>query len=78
MNVPDWFHGLSSALDVKMGMILDEVTPARAVGRYPVDGNTQPFGIHLFLRHFLPYIYIYSYRTIDNSAVWFYNVQIVF
>ena len=45
MNVPDWFHGLSSALDVKMGMILDEVTPTRAVGRYPVEGNTQPFGL---------------------------------
>lgn len=45
MNVPDWFHGLSSALDLKMGMILDEVTPTRAVGRYPVAGNTQPFGL---------------------------------
>lgn len=45
MNVPDWFHGLASALDVKMGMILDEVTPTRAVGRYPVEGNTQPFGL---------------------------------
>ena len=45
MNVPDWFHGLSSALDTKMGMILDEVTPTRAVGRYPVEGNTQPFGL---------------------------------
>ncbi len=45
MNVPDWFQGLSSALDNKMGMILDEVTPTRAVGRYPVEGNTQPFGL---------------------------------
>ena len=45
MNVPDWFHGLSSPLDVKMGLILDEVTPTRAVGRYPVEGNTQPFGL---------------------------------
>ncbi len=45
MNVPDWFHGLASALDIKMGMILDEVTPTRAVGRYPVEGNTQPFGL---------------------------------
>jgi uncharacterized protein (TIGR00369 family) len=45
MNVPDWFHGLASALDVKMGMVLDEVTPTRAVGRYPVEGNTQPFGL---------------------------------
>jgi len=45
MNVPDWFHGLSSALDAKMGMVLEEVTPTRAVGRYPVEGNTQPFGL---------------------------------
>lgn len=45
MNVPDWFHGLASALDIKMGLILDEVTPTRAVGRYPVEGNTQPFGL---------------------------------
>lgn len=45
MNVPDWFHGLTSALDVKMGMVLEEVTPTRAVARYPVAGNTQPFGM---------------------------------
>ncbi len=45
MNVPDWFHNLSSALDAKMGMVLEEVTPTRAVGRYPVEGNTQPFGL---------------------------------
>lgn len=45
MNVPDWFADLSSALDDKMGMVLDEVTPTRAVGRYPVEGNTQPFGL---------------------------------
>ena len=45
MNVPDWFHGLASALDVKMGLELLEVTPTRAVGRYPVAGNTQPFGL---------------------------------
>ena len=45
MNVPDWFHHFTSALDEKMGLILDEVTPTRAVGRYPVEGNTQPFGL---------------------------------
>ncbi|MEA4942993.1 MAG: PaaI family thioesterase [Propionicimonas sp.] len=45
MNVPDWFAELSSALDTKMGMVLDEVTATRAVGRYPVAGNTQPFGL---------------------------------
>lgn len=45
MNMPEWIHGLSSALDNKMGLILDEVTPTRSVGRYPVTGNTQPFGL---------------------------------
>ncbi len=45
MNVPDWFHGLNSALDDKMGVELLEVTPTRAVGRCPVQGNTQPFGL---------------------------------
>ncbi|MEA5118411.1 MAG: PaaI family thioesterase [Propionicimonas sp.] len=45
MNVPDWFAELSSALDTKMWMVLDEVTATRAVGRYPGAGNTQPFGL---------------------------------
>ncbi len=45
MTTPSWFDSLRSPLDIKMGMILDEVTPTRAVGRYPVEGNTQPFGL---------------------------------
>lgn len=45
MNVPDWFDGLRSPLDEKMGMELEEVTPTRASGRCPVAGNTQPFGM---------------------------------
>ena len=45
MTVPEWFQGLGSALDDKMGMQLLEVTPTRAVGRCPVPGNTQPFGL---------------------------------
>ncbi|CAL8971897.1 Putative esterase [Propionicimonas sp. T2.31MG-18] len=45
MNVPDWFAGLSSPLDEKLGVELLEVTPNRAVGRAPVAGNTQPFGL---------------------------------
>lgn len=45
MTVPEWFQGLGSALDDKMGMQLLEVTPTRAVGRCPVAGNTQPFGL---------------------------------
>ncbi|MGC3993844.1 MAG: PaaI family thioesterase [Propionicimonas sp.] len=45
MNVPDWFAGLSSPLDEKLGVELDEVTPTRASARCPVEGNTQPFGL---------------------------------
>lgn len=45
MNVPDWFAGLRSALDEKMGVELVEVTPTRAEARCPVQGNTQPFGL---------------------------------
>ena len=45
MDVPEWFTGLRSPLDEKLGVELVEVTPARAVGRCPVAGNTQPFGL---------------------------------
>jgi len=45
MNVPEWFDGLRSPLDDKLGVELIEVTPTRAVGRCPVAGNTQPFGL---------------------------------
>jgi len=33
------------ALDEKMGIEILEASPARLVGRMPVDGNTQPFGL---------------------------------
>jgi 1,4-dihydroxy-2-naphthoyl-CoA hydrolase len=36
---------LVSALDAKMGLQLLELTPDRVVGRMPVEGNTQPFGL---------------------------------
>ncbi len=45
MTMPPELEGLHSALDEKMGMVIEEVTPTRAVGRYPVAGNTQPFGL---------------------------------
>jgi uncharacterized protein (TIGR00369 family) len=45
MNVPDWFTGLRSPLDDKLGVELLECTPTRAVCRCPVEGNTQPFGL---------------------------------
>jgi uncharacterized protein (TIGR00369 family) len=36
---------LYSALDAKMGLELLELTAERVVGRMPVEGNTQPFGL---------------------------------
>jgi uncharacterized protein (TIGR00369 family) len=36
---------LYSALDARMGLQLLELTPERVVGRMPVEGNTQPFGL---------------------------------
>ena len=36
---------LTSALDAKMGLELLELTADRVVGRMPVAGNTQPFGL---------------------------------
>jgi 1,4-dihydroxy-2-naphthoyl-CoA hydrolase len=36
---------LISALDDKMGLELLELTAERVVGRMPVKGNTQPFGL---------------------------------
>lgn len=33
------------ALDEKMGIEILEASPTRLVGRMPVDGNTQPFGL---------------------------------
>ncbi len=43
--LPDWFEGLTNPLEDKLGVELVEVTPTRAVGRCPVAGNTQPFGL---------------------------------
>jgi 1,4-dihydroxy-2-naphthoyl-CoA hydrolase len=36
---------LVSPLDAKMGLELLELTPERVIGRMPVEGNTQPFGL---------------------------------
>lgn len=44
-TLPEWMDGLVSALDAKLGMELLEVSAERAVGRMPVAGNTQPFGL---------------------------------
>lgn len=40
-----WYESLHSALDVRMGFELIELTPERVVGRMPVEGNTQPMGL---------------------------------
>ena len=45
MTLPIDDTRLLSALDAKMGFELLELTPERVVGRMPVDGNTQPFGL---------------------------------
>ena len=33
------------ALDKKMGIEITEASPQRLVGRMPIEGNTQPFGL---------------------------------
>lgn len=43
--LPDWLAGMHSALDDTMGLQLVELRPERAVGRMPVAGNTQPYGL---------------------------------
>lgn len=44
-SLPAWVEDVRSALDSKLGLELLEVTPERAVGRMPVEGNTQPYGL---------------------------------
>lgn len=44
MSETDW-RELHSPLDAKLGLELLDVSPQRAVGRMPVEGNTQPFGL---------------------------------
>ncbi|GAB3912037.1 hypothetical protein GCM10011575_38080 [Microlunatus endophyticus] len=44
-GLPEWTQDFTSALDAKMGFELLELSPERAVGRVPVEGNTQPFGL---------------------------------
>jgi 1,4-dihydroxy-2-naphthoyl-CoA hydrolase len=44
-DIPAEYAELHSALDTKMGLELLTLTPERVVGRMPVEGNTQPFGL---------------------------------
>lgn len=45
MALPDWLSELRSPLDEKLGTIVTELTPARVVGKLPVEGNQQVFGL---------------------------------
>ena len=44
-DLPAEYTELRSALDEKMGFDLLALTPERVVGRMPVAGNTQPYGL---------------------------------
>jgi uncharacterized protein (TIGR00369 family) len=45
-QAPAWLpDDISSALDEKLGLETTDWDPRRVVGRTPVDGNTQPFGL---------------------------------
>ena len=44
-DLPAEYAELHSALDEKMGFELLSLTPERVVGRVPVAGNTQPYGL---------------------------------
>ena len=44
-DIPAEYAELNSALDTKMGFDLLSLTPERVVGRMPVAGNTQPYGL---------------------------------
>lgn len=46
---PDWLGAVTAigrgALAERMGIEITEASPGRLVGRMPVDGNTQPYGL---------------------------------
>jgi uncharacterized protein (TIGR00369 family) len=42
---PDYRDLTDAALVERMGIVLVEASPQRAVGTMPVEGNTQPFGL---------------------------------
>lgn len=44
-ELPDWYAQLPSALDLTLGFEPLELSAERVVGRMPVAGNTQPFGL---------------------------------
>jgi len=44
-DIPAEYVDMSGALNSKMGFELLAITPERVVGRMPVAGNTQPYGL---------------------------------
>lgn len=44
-DLPSWAGDLRSELDLKLGFELLSLSAERAVGRMPVAGNTQPYGL---------------------------------
>jgi uncharacterized protein (TIGR00369 family) len=44
-DIPAVYSEMNSALDEKMGFELLTLTPGLVVGRMPVAGNTQPYGL---------------------------------
>jgi uncharacterized protein (TIGR00369 family) len=44
-DLPSGYTDLGSALDAKMGLELLKLTPEEVIGRMPVTGNTQPYGL---------------------------------
>ena len=44
-DIPVEYAEMSGALNSKMGFELLAITPERVVGRMPVAGNTQPYGL---------------------------------
>jgi 1,4-dihydroxy-2-naphthoyl-CoA hydrolase len=44
-DLPASYTELGSALDAKMGIELLKLTPEEVIGRMPVAGNTQPYGL---------------------------------
>jgi 1,4-dihydroxy-2-naphthoyl-CoA hydrolase len=44
-GLPSDLAGGPGALAERMGLVITEVGPERAVGTMPVEGNTQPYGV---------------------------------
>ncbi len=44
-DIPAAYADMNGALNTKMGFELLTLTPERVVGRMPVAGNTQPYGL---------------------------------